>query len=188
MKKRGYVRIISGQWKSRRIQCANVTGLRPSTDLVRETLFNWLPHQLHDKSCLDLFAGSGALGFEAASRGATKVCMVESNSQALELLEANRQALDAESIVEIFSMTVQKFLQQPRTTFDLIFMDPPFETQPHDIIAATCETLQKQQFCNPGAMVYIESPYAEGALPIPSNWRIIQEKRCGIVQSTLIQT
>lgn len=188
MKKPGQIRIIGGQWKSRRVRCANLPGLRPSTDAVRETLFNWLPHALHHKSCLDLFAGSGAFGFEAASRGATKVIMVECSRPACNLLHINRQALRGEDTVEIFPMTVEKFLQKCHDNFDIIFMDPPFHDHVTRVIQTTCETLQHQGFFTPNALVYIESPYTDSPLPIPQNWHIIRQKRGSRVLSTLIQT
>ncbi|MDA7955941.1 MAG: RsmD family RNA methyltransferase, partial [Gammaproteobacteria bacterium] len=110
MKKRGHIRIIGGRWKSRRVRVAAAPGLRPSADALRETLFNWLPRELDGNSCLDLFAGSGALGFEAASRGAPKVVMVEPNRAALDALRACRASLGAHG-VEIFAGTAAKFFR-----------------------------------------------------------------------------
>jgi len=194
MKKSGHIRIIGGQWRSRRLGCARVAGLRPSPDAVRETLFNWLPHRLHGQFCLDLFAGSGALGFEAASRGAPNVVLVESHPQALQWLRANRGALQAENQVDIFPGRAERFLRQhgrgqpsrdARRGFDIIFLDPPFAG---GMIAPVCETLRGCDLLNPGALVYIESPHAGPALPVPPDWHIIREKRCGAVRSTLLQT
>ena len=197
MKKGGQVRIIGGRWKSRRLRFAATAGLRPSPDAVRETLFNWLPHRLCDKSCLDLFAGSGAFGFEAASRGASAVTMVESDPKAVGLLRANRDALRAENQVAIFAGTAEAFLQQRggddgggdgggAYRFDLVFLDPPFDDD-NRLIGATCENLRARGFLNPSALVYIESPRADYPLPIPSEWHIIRQKRRGMVQSTLVQ-
>ena len=202
MKTRGQIRIIGGRWKSRRVRCAGVAGLRPSPDAVRETLFNWLPHDLGLKVCLDLFAGSGALGFEAASRGASKAVMVESHPRAVDLLRANRAHLQAEDAVEIFAGPVERFLRQPPRNggFDILFMDPPFRGgsggaggaggsgRVDGVIGTTCKTLQERGFLNPDALVYIESPQADCPLPIPPSWHIIRENQCGIVHSTLIQT
>ena len=190
MKKNNHIRIIGGQWKSRRVRCADAAGLRPSPDAVRETLFNWLPHDLHQKTCLDLFAGSGAFGFEAASRGASKVVMVESHPRAVDLLRINREKLQAQDAVEIFAGPVERFLRrrQPDSEdggFDILFLDPPFADT---VIGATCENLRTRGFLNADALVYIESPRADCPLPIPSNWHIIRENHCGRVQSTLIQT
>lgn len=189
MKKNGHIRIIGGRWRSRRLGWARVAGLRPSPDAVRETLFNWLPHRLHGQSCLDLFAGSGALGFEAASRGAPNVVLVESHPQAIQWLRANRGALRAEDRVDIFPGRVERFLRQhgrnARKGFDIIFLDPPFAG---GMIAPVCENLRGRGLLNPGALVYIESPRVGPPLPVPPDWRVIREKRCGAVRSTLLQT
>ena len=195
MKKSGQIRIIGGQWKSRRVRCADAVGLRPSPDAVRETLFNWLPHNLRHKSCLDLFAGSGAFGFEAASRGASKVVMVESHPEAVIMLRANREKLRAghavepaaEPVIEIVAGPVERFIRQHSSGggFDILFLDPPFGS---GMLEATCRNLHQRGFLNPAALVYIESPKAECPLPIPASWHIIREKQCGMVHSTLIQT
>ena len=185
------IRIIGGQWKSRRVRCADAPALRPSPDAVRETLFNWLPHDLRDKTCLDLFAGSGAFGFEAASRGASKVVMVESHPKAIDMLRVNREKLQAQDAVEIFAGPVQRFIRQhqPGGGFDILFLDPPFDSH---VLRATCENLQARGVLNPRAMIYIESRRGSKKtttpLPIPPNWHIIRENHCGMVQSTLIQT
>lgn len=166
------------------MRCAGAAGLRPSPDAVRETLFNWLPHDLCGKTCLDLFAGSGAFGFEAASRGAEKVVMVESNRQAIDLLHDNRRQLNADE-VEIVEGTVEKFIQTTRNNdFDILFLDPPFGG---GVIEATCENLHERGFVKRAGLVYIESA-RDDPLPIPRAWRIIRQSRCGMVQSTLIQT
>ncbi len=194
------LRIIGGRWKSRRLQVATAPDLRPSPDAVRETLFNWLSPRLARQSCLDLFAGSGAFGFEAASRGAARVVMVESNRQAVAMLRANRDALydeidhaeaAAAPLVEIFSARAECFLQRPGKLgrpgggFDVVFLDPPFASA---LLEATCAQLQNRGFLNADAVVYIESPSAERPLPIPSSWHIIREKKCGMVRSTLLKT
>jgi len=111
MRKNGQVRIIGGRWRSRRLRCAAVRGLRPSPDALRETLFNWLAARLPGAACLDLFAGSGALGFEAASRGAAHVALVESHPRAVAALRANRAALQAEGQVDIFPGRAMRFLR-----------------------------------------------------------------------------
>ncbi|MDD9854768.1 MAG: RsmD family RNA methyltransferase, partial [Gammaproteobacteria bacterium] len=111
MRKNGQVRIIGGRWRSRRLRCAAVHGLRPSPDALRETLFNWLAARLPGAACLDLFAGSGALGFEAASRGAAHVALVESHPRAVAALRANRAALQAEGQVDIFPGRAMRFLR-----------------------------------------------------------------------------
>lgn len=123
--KPGEVRIIGGAWRSRRIRFAPRPGLRPTPDRVRETLFNWLGQDLGGQSCLDLFAGSGALGFEAASRGAARVLMVERDAQALRALQSNRELLRAGS-VEVLRADALEFLARCSERFDVVFLDPPF--------------------------------------------------------------
>lgn len=121
------VRIIGGQYRRRLLDFPGSAGLRPTTDRVRETLFNWLGQDLPGWACLDLFAGSGALGFEAASRGAGRVVMIERDRAALEALEKNRIVLGA-SQVDILRADAPAWLANSRETFDLIFIDPPFDS------------------------------------------------------------
>jgi 16S rRNA (guanine966-N2)-methyltransferase len=122
---RNTLRIIGGQWRRRQLPFAEVEGLRPTPDRVRETLFNWLGQDLYGQSCLDLFAGSGALGFEAASRGAHKVVMVEAARAAQQQLSANIKTLAAQQIELVCSDALQ-FLARHQHRFDVIFVDPPF--------------------------------------------------------------
>lgn len=120
------VRIIGGQYRRRLLAFPDAPGLRPTPDRVRETLFNWLGQDLPGWNCLDLYAGSGALGFEAASRGAARVVMVERERAALETLQANRILLEATQ-VEIARADCQSWLDSNHESFDLIFLDPPFD-------------------------------------------------------------
>ena len=124
---RNQVRIIGGQYRRRLLTFPDAPGLRPTPDRVRETLFNWLGQDLPGWHCLDLFAGSGALGFEAASRGAARVVMVERERAALETLQANRDVLNA-SQVDIQRADCQIWLASNAEQFDLIFLDPPFDS------------------------------------------------------------
>lgn len=126
MTKRNQVRIVGGRWRNRLIRFAASEQLRPTPDRVRETLFNWLGQTLDERSCLDLFAGSGALGFEAASRGASEIVMVESNRHTHATLVRTAQILDADNI-EILCKDAFAFLGSDRRVFDIIFLDPPFQ-------------------------------------------------------------
>ena len=119
------IRIIGGTWRSRVIVFPDVDGLRPTANRVRETLFNWLGQSLHGKRCLDLFAGSGALGFEAGSRGAADVAMLEVSAAALAALKINQQTLAAK-VCRVISMDALKFLDRGSEKFDIVFVDPPF--------------------------------------------------------------
>ena len=121
------VRIIGGQYRRRLLDFPGGTGLRPTPDRVRETVFNWLGQDLPGWTCLDLFAGSGALGFEAASRGAGRVIMIERDAKATGALEKNRSALGA-TTVDILRVDALAWLAHNRETFDLIFVDPPFDS------------------------------------------------------------
>ena len=123
----GTIRIIAGEWRSRRLPVVDVPGLRPSGDRARETLFNWLHPYIPGAVCVDLFAGTGALGFEAASRGAAAVTLVDKHAFVIDHLQENIEALEA-SQVSVHHGDAMRFLQdQPRNHFDIIFVDPPFQ-------------------------------------------------------------
>lgn len=121
------VRIIGGQYRRRLLEFPDVAGLRPTPDRVRETLFNWLGQDLPGWRCLDLFAGSGALGFEAASRGAARVAMIELDAGACSALEKNRATLGA-AAVEVLRVEARSWLAADRTAWNLVFLDPPFDS------------------------------------------------------------
>ncbi|WJW75749.1 16S rRNA (guanine(966)-N(2))-methyltransferase RsmD [Thiohalobacter sp. IOR34] len=122
---RNQLRIIGGEWRGRRLPFADVPGLRPTPDRVRETLFNWLTPRIHGAACLDLFAGSGALGFEAASRGAARVVLVERHPAAVACLRDNQQRLGCPRI-EVVAADALTYLQGEPQPFDGVFLDPPF--------------------------------------------------------------
>ena len=145
------VRIIGGDWKRTPLAVVDVPGLRPTPDRVRETVFNWLGQRLDGCVCLDLYAGSGALGFEAASRGAARVVCVERDPRALQALRAARERLQARSI-EIVAAQASQWLAQTAERFDLIFLDPPFAS---DEMARIAPSLMDR--LQPQAWVYVES-------------------------------
>ena len=122
------VRIIGGEWRSRRIRFPDAAGLRPTPDRVRETLFNWLGQDLTGRRCLDIFAGSGALGFEALSRGAAEVVMVESSRLAWRGLRATADELGAGARLRLVAGDALHFLAAPAGVFDIVFLDPPYGT------------------------------------------------------------
>mgnify|MGYP001094649344 CR=1 FL=1 len=144
------VRIIGGQYRRRLLDFPGSAGLRPTPDRVRETLFNWLGQDLPGWHCLDLFAGSGALGFEAASRGAERVVMIERDRAALEALEKNRAVLGA-SQVSILRADALAWLANDRESFDLIFVDPPFDSGLAEGVLADLAVHLK-----PGGQAYVE--------------------------------
>lgn len=154
----GKVRIISGRWRGTRLEVPSVEGLRPSPDRVRETLFNWLQGRVAGARCLDLFAGSGALGFEAASRGAAEVVMIERDARALQALHAARDRLAA-STIDIVGGDALAWLARPvDRAFDLVFVDPPFAAGLHQ---RALDALRP--WLAPAAWVYVE--IARDALP-----------------------
>ena len=180
----GSVRIIGGELRSRKISFPDAAGLRPSADRVRETLFNWLQMAIPAARVLDLFAGSGALGFEAASRGASSVVMVEKAKPAANALRDNRDAL-ATTAVQIIEADALIWLRRDagKQRFDLVFLDPPFDANQHYEAAYT---LAESGCLAPGALVYIESAEPLDEAMLPSNWTGRKIKRAGAVHSTLL--
>ena len=172
------VRIIGGQWRSRIIRFPPAIQIRPTPDRVRETLFNWLGQRLDGRSCLDLFAGSGALGFEALSRGASRVVMVERERKAADALRESAKLLDARD-AEVRDGDALDYLKRSTQTFDVVFIDPPFASD----LAARCLARLAPRL-NPGARVYVES--AEALILTPP-WRALREDRAGAVRYALLE-
>ena len=150
--KAAQVRIQAGQWRRTPIAVVNVQGLRPTPDRVRETLFNWLGQQLIGRHCLDLFAGTGVLGFEAASRGAATVTLVESNRIASVAIRGLIERLSASNMTLIEGDALANFGRLPKQFFDIVFLDPPFD---QDLIEQTLPKVLA--VVKPNAMIYIES-------------------------------
>lgn len=175
---KGRIRIIGGQYRSRLLRVAARPGLRPTPDRVRETLFNWLGQDLSGAACLDLFAGSGALGFEAASRGASRVVMIESDRVALGALEASRTALGATQ-VEIIGGSAEAYLKSARERFDVVFLDPPFRQNAVPGLLA-----RMPRVLNARARVY-----AESAQPVDAaeGWHELKRSRAGGVSYQLFE-
>ncbi|WP_079432579.1 16S rRNA (guanine(966)-N(2))-methyltransferase RsmD [Zoogloea sp. LCSB751] len=147
------VRIVGGEWRSRLIDVSTVKGLRPTPDRVRETLFNWLGQELDGRRCLDLFAGSGALGFEAASRGAESVTMVEQDPVAFAALRDNAKALQA-TRVQLVRGDALKFARSVPQPFDVVFLDPPYRAGWIERIASLLPGLLTED-----GVVYVEAEY-----------------------------
>lgn len=180
----GKLRIIGGQWRSRIIQFEDAPGLRPTPGRLRETLFNWLQNDVPGSRCLDLFSGSGALGFEAASRGAKAVLMVESNPRATEWLKRNATLLEAEC-VEIKNQKAEDFLcASGNQAFDLVFMDPPFDLH---MAESMCRLLAASGKLAPGAKIYVEIQRQQVLKKLPENWQILKQTKAGDVVSYLYQ-
>jgi 16S rRNA (guanine966-N2)-methyltransferase len=174
----GSLRVIGGKYRSRLLRVPQRPGLRPTPDRVRETLFNWLGQDLSGLACLDLFSGSGALGFEAASRGATRVVLVEKDRAVVAELERSQAALGA-SQVTIISGDAVDYLKRERERFDVVFLDPPFR---QNALPRILESLGPR--LEPGARVYVESEVpVEVAVP----WAELKRARAGQVSYQLLQ-
>ncbi len=180
------LRIVGGRWRSRRIRFVDAEGLRPTPDRVRETLFNWLQFEIGGAVCLDAFAGSGALGLEALSRGAARVVMIEKQrAQFLQLQDAVREleATDAQLVMgDTLALLRQRPDWCPVEGFDGIFLDPPFH---RELLPEICALLQAQRLLKPGAFVYVESEQQWSQLGLPPAFELYRETRAGLVHACL---
>jgi 16S rRNA (guanine966-N2)-methyltransferase len=176
----GKVRIIAGHLRGSRLVVPDKAGLRPTSDRVRETLFNWLAPVIDGARCLDLFAGTGALGIEALSRGARACTFVESDRELARLLRENIARLKIENarVVERDAETMLRGMTEP---FDVVFVDPPFGA---DLWNASARALESGGWLAEGAWIYVESP-ADAALELPSTWMPHREGRAGAVRYAL---
>jgi 16S rRNA (guanine966-N2)-methyltransferase len=175
---RNSVRIIAGIWRGRRVKFPDIPGLRPTPDRVRETLFNWLQHVIADSRCLDLFAGSGALGLEALSRGAIEVDFVEQDPAAARGLQEQLVSLGAASKGRILQMGAARYLRTPAKAFDIVFLDPPFGT---NALAEYLPMLDAGNWIKPGGLIYLENERAAGAPALPPRWELLKSKSAGEV-------
>lgn len=176
------LRIIGGQWRSRKIEFPDLPDLRPTPARVRETLFNWLQYDLAGSNCLDLFAGSGALGFEAASRGARQVMQVENNALACRQLSATATKLQAQQI-KLYRQDVFAFLAGDAQPCDLVFMDPPFK---NDIAAQVCHWLEDKNWLTAQAKIYVEIKRQAAFSEYPEHWQCLRNKSTGDVSYYLL--
>jgi 16S rRNA (guanine966-N2)-methyltransferase len=172
------VRIIGGELRSRVISFPGIPGLRPTPDRVRETLFNWLGQTLYGRTCLDLFAGSGALGFEAASRGAERVVMVEMNRSVLRALQDNVKKLGCAN-VSVQGQDGLEFALRDAHKYDVIFLDPPFQS---DYLPRLLAVLPQR--LNENGVVYAESG---AAIAVPPPWQTVKSGKAGQVHYQLLQ-
>lgn len=179
---RNSLRIIGGQWRGRKLVFAPVPGLRPTTDRVRETLFNWLAPVIHQARCLDLFAGSGALGLEALSRGASYCDFVDLAGPATDQLAAHLATLGATARAQCHRLAAADFLQRGPQPYDIVFIDPPFG---RELVAPACSLLDGMQLLRQDALVYVESAAAEGPPVVPASWILHREKTAGGVSYRL---
>lgn len=179
MSKSGKIRISGGRWRGRSLDFPVIPGLRPTPDMARQRLFNWLGQDLAGQECLDLFSGSGALGFEAASRGAARVVMVERDAAACAAIQRNCEALQAGEVT-LRRMDVLAWLNTARTGwFDLVLLDPPYAMGIQAQVLAKLPSLLKS-----GALVYAEH---DGTLELPPGWSVWRENRTGHAHYCLIR-
>lgn len=185
MSARGKVRITGGKWKRRYLHFPSLPQLRPSPEASRETLFNWLGPEIVDSVCLDLFAGSGALGFEAASRGAARVDLVESHPAAWRALLNSSLPKESEGTVFIHRQDAIRYLESSKMRYDIVFLDPPFKK---NILPLTFETLVRRGRLNESATIYVEFVSGQLPLSLPEGWSITRHTRRGKSTSVLIGT
>lgn len=180
----GTVRIIGGAWRGRRIRFPAAPGVRPTSDSRRETLFNWLVRDLDDAWCLDLFAGSGALGFEAASRGAARVVLVDASREVAAALAANARVLDPGRL-KVIHAAMARFLNRTPEPFDLVFLDPPF-ARPR--LASDAIRRLQAGWLAPGARVYLEVAARAERPRVPETWTLAREIATGDAHALLYDT
>ncbi len=179
----GQLRIIGGEWGSRRLGFPAIAGLRPTTDRVRETLFNWLAPALRGARCADLFAGSGALGLEALSRGAAHCDFIDRSETVCQAISKHLLTLNAGDRAQVFPTTAQRFLRDTSHQFDIVFIDPPFG---EGLVDVTCRQLEEEGRLATDAMVYTESGAREaGSSGIAASWQLHREKTMGGVTCRL---
>lgn len=177
------LRIIGGKWRGRKFNFPAIPGLRPTPDRVRETLFNWLAPIISGAHCLDLFAGSGALGLEALSRGAGEVVFMDQSPVVIQHLKQQIQTLNITNAI-VQKGTVPLCLLPCTNPFNIIFLDPPFH---QNLIARVCSQLEEQNYLADGAYIYIEAESILDPLPIPSHWEILRSKIAGQVGYHLVK-
>lgn len=175
------LRIIGGEWKRRQLPFASIDGLRPTPDRVRETLFNWMMWDIQNSNVLDICAGSGALAFEALSRGATQVVMIEPNSQQAKFLKDNLELLKVTNQrAKLKISTAQQVLPTLKEQFDVVFLDPPYSLDLWEELATLADP-----FISNNGFIYIEADRELSQLKLPSSWVQIKNTKAGTVRAGL---
>jgi 16S rRNA (guanine966-N2)-methyltransferase len=173
----GALRVIGGRWRGRKLEFPAVDAIRPTPDRVRETVFNWLQHDIVGSRCLDLFAGSGALGFEALSRGAAHVAFVDRDPRIGRYLRETLARLESQE-GEVHVADALQWLSGPPQQFDIAFLDPPFAL---NLLSEAIERLEGRGWLTPQALIYMENPASAGLPELPKNWEPIKSKTAGQV-------
>ena len=178
----GFIRLISGQWKGKKLPVKDKQGLRPTTDRTKETLFNWLMHDVRDANCLDCFSGSGSLGFEALSRYAKFCTFLELDKQVAAQLQTNINTLKIDNAQVIQGDSLQYLSKLAPLQYDIVFIDPPFNQG----LAQPCiEQLEAQGHLSENSLIYIEVENTLTAYITPDNWSLLKEKTSGQVRYQL---
>ena len=180
---KGQIRIIGGEWRGRKLKVPDLPDLRPTPDRVRETLFNWLAGIVPGAICLDAFAGSGALGFEALSRGASYVVMIDQSPRVISLLKEEFAVFKATN-AEVYQARLPGQLKKYKKPFDIVFLDPPYK---ENVLLPCCFYLEEQGFLADEAYIYMEANTALGEKDLPSRWKIIKSKKAGQVAYHLVR-
>ena len=176
----GRIRIIGGHLRNSRLQVPDLPGLRPTPERVRETLFNWLAPVIEGSRCLDLCAGTGALGIEACSRGAACVQFVERDTRAAQALRENLVRLKV-AVGQVALLDASQFLQGTAQSYDVVFLDPPFAL---DLWPELARQLEQGGWLVPNTLIYVESP-SQGQQDLPANWQLYREATAGAVRFAL---
>ena len=176
------IRIIAGQWRGRKIPVAEIEGLRPTGDRIRETLFNWLDAEIDGARCLDLFAGSGVLSLEALSRGAGQVVALDSSRVAVNALNEAAKLLDTSALQVMQKDAVQWLKSKPAGLFDLVFIDPPFQA---GLLDESLALLAASNSLAAGGLIYIERDRNDDPPQLPTGWQVHKDKVAGSVSYAL---
>lgn len=174
---RHVVRIIGGEWRGRKIRFPPVEGIRPTPDRVRETLFNWLQSAMPGSRCLDLYAGSGALGLEALSRGARQVVFVDLDAAVTRHLEGRLREFGCDR-GQVVRMPAERYLEQPAVPFDVVFLDPPYAS---DLAGESFRRIAERGWIAPDGCAYLETAASAGPPALPPGWTLFRSKRAGEV-------
>ncbi|MDG1819509.1 MAG: 16S rRNA (guanine(966)-N(2))-methyltransferase RsmD [Porticoccaceae bacterium] len=167
------IRIIAGKWRSRQLRFPDIPGLRPTGDRIRETLFNWLAPNISGSRCVDLFSGSGALCFEALSRGAVHCLALEQHPKAITCLTESKSLLNASELTIAHKDTLQYLQQSPDKPYDIVFVDPPFDL---NLINQVCSLLEANNWIASGGAIYCELPVEQKNFAPPANWQVLRNK------------
>lgn len=177
------IRIIGGMWRGRKLSVANEIGLRPTGDRLRETLFNWIAADIPGAKCLDAFAGTGALGLEALSRGAFSTDFIEVQPRTAKTLNNNLSLLGAENSL-VHCTDFAQWFPKTNTSYDIVFIDPPFD---QNLWQASMDHLLDTKSLDKGSLIYVEAPTSANVSG-PSTWKIIKQKCVGQIEATVYET